>query len=512
MKRSFVEVADSPYQLKKMIEESLKIKAAGILSNPDFQQAAALGLLEFQDNDDQLTPNLTPDELLKFFSQVVSYHDNEHPQGTLKRISSKTDTHSEEPNEDLESAYKKLFGTSIDKDPAFKHFFESDDFRDANSKIKVGVGYAIKRPNGNLALSSSGTPLWHSRKEDADRVNRANHGGEGTVVKVKLTRDPAAHNGRLATEDGALQESKINKILKDRGFSDTAIKNAKADRGLTPMPDAPNQKSAMQMKKGMVPTQGRGYTRPDGGRAMTMNDTMALLRRKKEKEAGATRMGARPLKKLSNAEKSLSIESIEENYKNFIAEYEAVLEENGIYEYDLDEATEFFLGKLEEADGSSLVNPTDGSSLVNPTRKYYYVHVTGKSGNKIKESHFDNFSVDGVKKKGISTTPTNRGTSVGLYASSEKEALGMISSHMRNRHNMEMGSDYGAKVGSLADHLAEAFIDIKTGKRIGPGDRKPPERIVQTGSNNKGKETAPQRENPFLGKRTPIGAKNNATR
>lgn len=122
----------------------------------------------------------------------------------------------------------------------------------------------------------------------------------------------AVCGGSMKNESVGLEESKINKLLRDRGFSDTAIKNAKADRGLTPMPDAPNQKSAMQMKKGMVPTQGRGYTRPDGGRAMTMNDTMSLLRRKKEKEAGATRMGARPLKKLSKAEDQYESEYIDD--------------------------------------------------------------------------------------------------------------------------------------------------------------------------------------------------------
>ena len=176
MKRSFVEVADSPYQLKKMIEESLKIKAAGILSNPDFQQAAALGLLEFQDNDDQLTPNLTPDELLKFFSQVVSYHDNEHPQGTLKRISSKTDTHSEEPNEDLESAYKKLFGTSIDKDPAFKHFFESEHIAINEYDENAGRWKQQKKYHYIHIVPSEGTEM----SEDHFKIK----GRNPTVVKT----------------------------------------------------------------------------------------------------------------------------------------------------------------------------------------------------------------------------------------------------------------------------------------------------------------------------------------
>lgn len=270
MKRSFVEVADSPYQLKKMIEESLKIKAAGILSNPDFQQAAALGLLEFQDNDDQLTPNLTPDDLLKFFSQVVSYHDNEHPQGTLKRISSKTDTHSEEPNEDLESAYKKLFGTSIDKDPAFKHFFESEQLSESFYKF-VNV--------------TSDDPKVHDHLQGSVKVNGRKR--ETTVVPGKKT----TKIGMSGSEEGTAKA--ISDHLKSKGF-----------------------------------VEGTHYT----------------------------------------IKKGLS-DSFKETYKNFIAEYEAALEENGIYEYDLDEATEFFIenmygignptGRLAAGERKPLVQTTD---------------------------------------------------------------------------------------------------------------------------------------------------------
>lgn len=68
--------------------------------------------------------------------------------------------------------------------------------------------------------------------------------------------------------------------------------------------------------------------------------------------AAARKSAAAPAKNkpglVSKVKKFFGKESIEELYQNFIAEYEAVLEENGIYEYDEEEAMNFFAEQYAE--------------------------------------------------------------------------------------------------------------------------------------------------------------------
>ena len=160
MKHSFTEFAEAPYKFKKMIEESLGSKAVNILSNPNFQQAAALGLLEFQDEDDQKVPQMSPEEMIRFFARAATHHDLSQTPSPVKRITNKSDVHSEVPNEDLESAYKHLFGTTIDKDPDFAHFFESEELQEKLQKKE-------KRPVDYFAHTSA------QKKQQAKNIETA---------------------------------------------------------------------------------------------------------------------------------------------------------------------------------------------------------------------------------------------------------------------------------------------------------------------------------------------------
>ena len=73
-------------------------------------------------------------------------------------------------------------------------------------EIEVGKGYAIKLPNGKLAKASNGKTWWHSQEEGAHKTNKASHGGEGKVVKVKLDSDQYGYNGRAVKEEVELSE------------------------------------------------------------------------------------------------------------------------------------------------------------------------------------------------------------------------------------------------------------------------------------------------------------------
>lgn len=174
MNQSFVESADSAYKFKKLIRESLGSKASNILSNKEFQQAAAFGLLEFQDEEDQKVPQMSPEEMIRFFSKAATYHDTNQTPNPIKRISSKADPHSEVPNEEMETVYKKLFGTSIDKDPAFAHFFESEEQieeafinketgkpigpQDRKPLTRTSTGAAVKAPQNTNPLAGKRLP------------------------------------------------------------------------------------------------------------------------------------------------------------------------------------------------------------------------------------------------------------------------------------------------------------------------------------------------------------------
>lgn len=60
------------------------------------------------------------------------------------------------------------------------------------------------------------------------------------------------------------------------------------------------------------------------------------------------RLNIPPKRNVGNPTTHLGEASVEELFQNFIAEYEAVLEENGIYEYDEEEAMDFFVEQYAE--------------------------------------------------------------------------------------------------------------------------------------------------------------------
>ena len=77
-------------------------------------------------------------------------------------------------------------------------------------------GYAIRLKNGKLAKTSGGHHFWHTSEEGAHKVNKASHGGEGSVVKVGLKRTGYGHNGHEIHESAELQEDH---------FSDSELEN-----------------------------------------------------------------------------------------------------------------------------------------------------------------------------------------------------------------------------------------------------------------------------------------------
>lgn len=61
--------------------------------------------------------------------------------------------------------------------------------------------YALKRPNGKLAMSSVGSPVWYADKERAEQANLYAWGTENEVVEVVLERDCACYNGYMVKEE-----------------------------------------------------------------------------------------------------------------------------------------------------------------------------------------------------------------------------------------------------------------------------------------------------------------------
>lgn len=103
----------------------------------------------------------------------------------------------------------------------------------------------------------------------------------------------------------------------------------------------------VKRSNGSVEYRGKQYTRLSTPSTTTANSKMA-----KNYQRNTTRAGMANLSAVENKAKSqppkLDKASVEELYQNFIAEYEAVLEENGIYEYDEEEAMNFFAEQYAE--------------------------------------------------------------------------------------------------------------------------------------------------------------------
>jgi hypothetical protein len=160
--KSFVETSDSPYQFKKLIESTLMEKAHRILSNQQFQQAAALGMLEYCDEPDQQKPQLDFHKLIKMFSNISVTDDfGTHSSKVVDRL----DTHAEEDDEEFLKAYKKAIGHDLHKDPDFAHFFESAQLDEVHPGFQ-GEKIPPKRiPSGKEVAPKRVNPFLGNRKQ-----------------------------------------------------------------------------------------------------------------------------------------------------------------------------------------------------------------------------------------------------------------------------------------------------------------------------------------------------------
>lgn len=83
------------------------------------------------------------------------------------------------------------------------------------SNDEPGYGYSLRKPNGNLASSITGSPWWVTDESRARQANMNKFGNAAEVVRVRLDYDQYAYNGYMAYEvidESIVDEDSLNEI------------------------------------------------------------------------------------------------------------------------------------------------------------------------------------------------------------------------------------------------------------------------------------------------------------